>query len=304
MRDVADPTPIVRDELPRRERHLRGRLGPLARLGDDAIAVSEKMIGMSKSLRVATWNMDYWRRRSASAQDGAWDYVDRVLRADLLLLLEAREPEGRRVVYGAREIYRGQGWASLVVSEPSAEAVQRARARQSMRDVDLHRSFPGCLAIARITLPGGWPPTAISVYGKTEDGYAQTTMHSLLNDLIPLIDESGSRQNRWIVMGGDLNVSTQLPAPYGRWSRSIFDRIEGFGLVDLAAATVARRPELRIEDCSCGENDCGHVQTCTQRPAGSATRTTTCSQAPHSRIASRTATSCRTERSSPTTGPS
>ena len=118
MRDVADPTPIVRDELPRRERHLRGRLGPLSCLGDDALAVSEKMIGMSKSLRVATWNMDYWRRRSASAQDGAWDYVDRVLRADLLLLLEAREPEGRRVVYGAREIYRGQGWASLVVSEP------------------------------------------------------------------------------------------------------------------------------------------------------------------------------------------
>ena len=170
MRDVADPTPIVRHELPRREKHLRGRLGPQACLSDDAIAVSEKMIGMSKSLRVATWNMDYWRRRSASAQDGAWDYVDRVLRADLLLLLEAREPEGRRVVYGAREIYRGQGWASLVVSEPSAEAVQRARARHSMRDVDLNRTFPGCLAIARITLPDGWPLTAISVYGKIEDG--------------------------------------------------------------------------------------------------------------------------------------
>jgi hypothetical protein len=69
-------------------------------------------------------------------------------------------------------------------------------------------------------------------------------------------------------MGGDLNVSTQLPAPYGRWSRSIFDRIEGFGLVDLTAATVAKRPELRIEDCSCGEDDCGHLQTCTQRPGG------------------------------------
>jgi hypothetical protein len=66
-------------------------------------------------------------------------------------------------------------------------------------------------------------------------------------------------------MGGDLNVSTQLPAPYGRWSDSVFDRIEAFGLVNLTARAVQRHPERRVTRCQCGDAPCLHVQTATHR---------------------------------------
>ena len=68
-------------------------------------------------------------------------------------------------------------------------------------------------------------------------------MHRLLTDLIPLFDEVGSRRDRWLVMGGDLNVSTQLPEPYGRWSRSVFERIEAFGFVNLTERALQQHPE-------------------------------------------------------------
>jgi hypothetical protein len=92
-----------------------------------------------------------------------------------------------------------------------------------------------------------------------DNNWAQTTMHRLLSDLTPLL-HSG-RADRWLVMGGDLNVSTQLPRPYGDWSKTIFQRIADFGLVDLIeqAAMTHGRPGMR--DCPCGLKDCLHVQT-------------------------------------------
>jgi exonuclease III len=220
---------------------------------------------MSERLKVATWNMDCWRRRSSASHREAWAYLDAEVAADIALLQEARVPDGRRAVHGRREIYKGQGWTSLVVTHPPARRVLTARARHSKRVSRLHRTHPGCLAVAEISLPNGRSLTAVSVYGKIDDGYAQTTMHRLLSDLTPLFDQAGSRRDRWLVMGGDLNVSTQLPAPYGRWSDSVFDRIEAFGLVNLTARAVQRHPERRVTQCECGDAPCLHVQTATHR---------------------------------------
>ena len=220
---------------------------------------------MDRLLKVASWNMDYWRRRAPTSQAKAWQYLDSELGADIALLQEAKAPEGRRVIHGRHELYKGHGWTSLVATGLPAKAVRTARARQSSRPARLHRTHPGCLAVAEVKLPGGRPLVAISVYGKIDDGYAQTTMHGLLNDLVPLFDESGSRRDRWLVMGGDLNVSTQLPAPYGPWSQSVFDRIEAFGLVNLTEKAVRVHPERRMSDCPCGDSDCAHVQTATHR---------------------------------------
>lgn len=220
---------------------------------------------MASSFKVASWNMDYWRRRGAKSQAKSWGYLDDEVAADVALLQEAKAPDGRAAVSGRREIYQGQGWTSLIATDLSARPIRTARARHSKRVSRLHRTHPGCLAVAEITLPNGRPLIAASVYGKIDDGYAQTTMHRLLTDLTPLFDESGSRRDRWVVVGGDLNVSTQLPKPYGRWSNSVFDRIEAFGFVNLTEMGVRQHPERRLSDCKCSDPDCAHVQTATHR---------------------------------------
>jgi endonuclease/exonuclease/phosphatase family metal-dependent hydrolase len=93
------------------------------------------------------------------------------------------------------------------------------------------------------------------MYGKIDDGYVST--HRLLTDLLPLLDSS---QGKRLIIGGDLNCSTQLPQPYGRIHRNLFERFEVYGLVNLTQATKDQRPPL--DDCPCEEpSDCGHVQT-------------------------------------------
>ena len=90
---------------------------------------------MGNSLRVACWNMDYWRRRGAASQERAWSYLDQTLDADVALLQEAKAPEGRRAVHGRRELYKGQGWTSLVVTGLPAKSVRTARGRESTRSI-------------------------------------------------------------------------------------------------------------------------------------------------------------------------
>jgi endonuclease/exonuclease/phosphatase family metal-dependent hydrolase len=97
--------------------------------------------------------------------------------------------------------------------------------------------------------------TAVSVYGIFEDGYANPTMHRLLSDLTPLFD---SRRQR-LLLGGDLNISTQLEPPWDRHSRNVFDRLEIFGLVGLLKLTADRREPL--SDCPCRDEPCTHVRT-------------------------------------------
>lgn len=60
-----------------------------------------------------------------------------------------------------------------------------------------------------------------------------------------------------MVLGGDLNLSTQLPAPWRAYQRNAFERIELFGLVDLTAAA-ALGP---LAGCPCDDDPCRHVQT-------------------------------------------
>src|SRR4051812_34290354 len=118
--------------------------------------------------------MDYWRRRSRASQEEAWAYLDRKIKADVALLQEAKAPPGQVTIHGRPEIYKGQGWTSLIATRLPARPRKTARARVSKKKARLHRTHPGCLAIAEIMLPTGRPLIAISIYVKIDDGYAQT----------------------------------------------------------------------------------------------------------------------------------
>ena len=73
-------------------------------------------------LRIATWNMDYWKRNELLRQK-AWDYLDSS-KIDVALLQESRpNGQGKSIVfqeYGIIDDRKGKprnlGWGSSIVS--------------------------------------------------------------------------------------------------------------------------------------------------------------------------------------------
>ena len=163
-------------------------------------------------LRIATWNMDHWRR-SKDLREQAWDFLHRVARVDVALVQEAF-PVGR----GLSQVFRETGirddrvkppralqWGSAVVSYgPQLRPIEHAIGPFASAPVDLLRTFPGSVAIAELE----WEPpiVVVSAYGIIDHGYAESTVHRILSDLTPLIDE---RRGRGIIIAGDLNITTQ-----------------------------------------------------------------------------------------------
>jgi endonuclease/exonuclease/phosphatase family metal-dependent hydrolase len=83
-----------------------------------------------------------------------------------------------------------------------------------------------------------------------------TTGHRALSDLTPLMDSALRHQ---VIVGGDLNCSSQLPPPGRARHRNLFDRFGTLGLINLTGLTAASRPALT--GCPCEDEPCRHVQT-------------------------------------------
>jgi exonuclease III len=126
------------------------------------------------------------------------------------------------------------------------------------------RTFPGSVAIAEVDSAA--PVIVVSAYGLIDRGYADTTVHRILSDLTPLLDE---RRARRMVIAGDLNVTTQWSAKHrsflrGRHKeclsrdRELFARFAALGFHNL----VVRDEEGPLPGCDCTEGAaCRHVQT-------------------------------------------
>jgi hypothetical protein len=195
-------------------------------------------------LRVATWNL---RRRGE-----AWHFIDDQLDADIVLAQEAVAPPHREhVVYRRGGIGGNRPWGSAVAARLSVREVVRAKSGPMRSSTERIRAAWPSGGRSR----GRTSDRRLSVSGLIDDGYAATTMHRILSDLTPLLD---SRRER-LVLGGDLNVSTQLERPYDRHSQSVFDRLQNFGLVDLLRQTAGRREALTA--CPCRDEPCTHVRT-------------------------------------------
>lgn len=153
----------------------------------------------------------------SNRRKAAWDYLD-ALAADIALVQEGIPPPGRDGVVW-REIGGTRRWGSGVVSYglPMKEVVL------------LSDSHPGCVAVAELTLPDGSVLTAVSMYGLIDpDGYATTTVHRIISDLVPVLVEKG----RQVILGGDLNISTQFPSPWRAQHKTVFERLKAHGLHD------------------------------------------------------------------------
>jgi endonuclease/exonuclease/phosphatase family metal-dependent hydrolase len=226
----------------------------------------------SRSVRLTTWNMDHWKRSTAARQD-AWRFLRERVRADVALLQEASPPNDvGQVVFreggmldDRRASPTSRGWGSAVVSfGPTLRPIHDAKSPFHGDRVPLLRTFPGAVAIAEVDLDE--PLVVVSAYGVIDRGYAEGTVHRILSDLTPLVDE---RRGKRIVIAGDLNITTQWSAKHKSFLRgrheeclrrdhNLFERFTALGFHNI----VNRSEPNPLEgcDCSLGEH-CRHVRT-------------------------------------------
>jgi len=205
-------------------------------------------------MRVLAWNMDHWKQRP-NQREAAWRFLEEQ-RPTVALLQEVCPPERHSAaVYYEGRSARTWGWGTAVLAPGLAiDAVTSVQVGD--KTLGLLGSHPGGLAVAEVDVPEVGLVTCVSMYGVPNQRWEIATVHRMLSDLSPLLY---ARRNSLLVMGGDLNCSTQLLTPPRGYHRNLFERIELFGLVDLLRATALDRQEL--PDCPCEEEPCQHVQT-------------------------------------------
>jgi len=208
-------------------------------------------------MRILVWNMSHWQK-TQQQRERAWQVI-RDLGADVALLQETVPPSGAtNLVY--REIGGRRNWGSAVVGlTVEVRPVTQARGRESQEPADILTTLPGSVAIATAFVAKR-PITLISLYGVIQNGYADTTVNHQLSDLTPLFDTPTT--DRSIVLGGDLNITTQWTGSQLRFREreaATLARIRAFGLRDCLDL---KRPEGPLDGCHCLDGDgCRHIRT-------------------------------------------
>lgn len=165
----------------------------------------------------------------------AWEYLD-ALGVDIALVQEAVPPTDERP----------RGWKSVPAhDEPDLSWIDRSRRwakrdrllRPPLNELPTARlgdplpadgywvSHPGALQVAEMGIPDR-PVLIASVYGLLVDKFAITSVNRHLSDLTPLVYSGRWKQ---IVVGGDLKITPQFPAPWGRHHKLVIDRFEALG---------------------------------------------------------------------------
>jgi len=178
--------------------------------------------------------MGYWTHRQVAQQ--AWNWLDEVIAADILLVQESVPPvkrQSRCCVW--REIDGKRRWGSGVLTN-------------GLHATEIHLEenlYPGALALADVILPDKSTLVVVSVYGQFDKrSYTITTLHRMLSDLTHLLDgklRAGGQPK--VILGGDLNATPQWDDKYGtKTHRIFFQRLEAFGLVDCQGEFTKDRP--------------------------------------------------------------
>lgn len=202
-----------------------------------------------------TWNISH--RRNVAI----WEYLDG-LQPDVALVQEAVPPPGLdRVIYRQGGIGRNRPWGSAIVSYgPAMTEVTSAKSHWNKQEASILNTFPGSVVAATVEVAGGITVTMINVYAVIDNGYAVTTLHRILSDLVPLFDDR--RYNRHVILAGDLNAGSQGPPEDPDVKRSAYAvaRIRNdFDLVDCVDLKLG--PTRHLPNCPCGAPECRHYRT-------------------------------------------
>lgn len=214
-----------------------------------------------KRFSIGTWNMDHWKR-SRCQRKKAWEYLQTESNTDVMLLQESVPPQDwdeRQFVH--REIAGHRPWGSSVVAfseKIRVKEIDAVRTPFGPKRFSMLGTFPGSVIVTQVEVPEIGAITCVSIYGLI-DVYAQTTMHRIVADLIPLFD---SKFGKHVVLGGDFNITSACGTrnvPELTRYKAIFHSVESLGLVNLAE-TAKILPES-ISDCLCSRDKCIHIPT-------------------------------------------
>jgi hypothetical protein len=210
---------------------------------------------------IAVWNMSHWENaRTHGKVEASWERLAD-LGADVALVQEAVVPRSLsdnsvgRIIGGARP------WGSAVVGfTVEVRPLASARGRAATKPTSITDTLPGSLAVATC-MHNGQRRTLISMYGMIDNGYADSTVHRQLSDLVPVLDSAEHEGE--IILGGDLNITTQWVGNqrrYRDWESVTFARIRIFGLDD--CLDISREIEGPWPDCDCLDGpECRHIHT-------------------------------------------
>ena len=226
-------------------------------------------------MRLVSWNLNRWQRREADRWATLASFL-RDLDVDVALLQETGPPEvaeDRFVYHRLSGLRAGQDYGTAVVALNSAlvfRPLASAPADSHAESGQLWESHPGTIAAAEVKGASG-SLILVSVYGRMLQAgngttYASTTIHRVISDLVPVLDPGPGAPRA--VVAGDFNCTTQWDTrPLDRvMDRSVFARLEDFGLVNLLFEAASDSPPLA--DCFCpdaGTPDCLHTRTLRHR---------------------------------------
>lgn len=127
----------------------------------------------------------------------------------------------------------------------------------------LHVSHSGAYALARVPWNGRhlvlasvyalWDYSWVAKGGKAR--YTETSMHRVISDLTPILDVAQSKES--VLLGGDLNASTQHAPPYRAAYRLVHERLLALGLHNVSV----RAEGAVLDGCPCADEPCRHVRT-------------------------------------------
>lgn len=217
-------------------------------------------------IKVATWNLGHAFGGRVATMPAQLDFLRTTIDPDVVLLQEVDAPSFEHVVARAEGLGRGGRWGSAVCSDRLAlTEVSHVSTPYSKHETPILSTIPGSAAAAQVALSGNESFVAVSLYGAFDHGYSVTTVHKQLSDLTPLLDSPFGKR---VVIGGDLNCSTQVDPPHRARHLNLFERFASLGLVNLLDLTAGSRS--RLENCWCDDEMCRHVQTHRHRNSATA----------------------------------
>jgi hypothetical protein len=147
----------------------------------------------------------------------------------------------------------------VIVSPLGCREIRDAQAvsyRGRKPKVPFENSRPGSWTAGVVSVPGVGNVTCVSIYGLMDE-LSEASVHRLLSEISPLF--SDPRYKEPLLIGGDLNTSTQWPkGPHLDGDKAVLERIKAYGLVDCLEKM--RGPD-RLRNCRCTLEKCTHTWT-------------------------------------------
>jgi exonuclease III len=207
-------------------------------------------------MRIATWNMKQVAPRRSL--DERWRWMEQVVEPDLVVLTEAKVPDGGLPpgwsgLWVDGGIGHRRRWGTIVAAR-GCELRPVVTTRRRLRDVSVQFEHPAATLACDVMVSGQRWATVVGTYSLTTNasgescGHGGHTTKMLVEQLQVLL---GSDRGDRLVVAGDFNL---LP-------RDVASRMKSTGLVDLVELTADTRPPLRGCINCVGRRGCGHVWT-------------------------------------------